>query len=237
MNIKIVDASKEYNGRIVLSLEELNFKEGFIYALMGLNGSGKSTLLECTSGIESFTKGKVFYDNSTDIELVRENIAVMLQKPYLFNFSVAENIIMGLKFRKFSKRTIDERFDSYRNYFNLEGLLNKNSRELSGGEQAKTALLRTAILETPVTFLDEPTASMDIENTLIAEKLIKNMALNNRSVILVTHDLFQAERVADYVIFLDKGRIIEQGKKNEVFNSPKHKLLKQILKRRSEKDD
>ncbi|MDF2883110.1 MAG: putative tungstate transporter, ATP-binding protein TupC [Clostridiaceae bacterium] len=236
MNIKIVDASKEYNGKIVLSLEELNFKEGFIYALMGLNGSGKSTLLECASGTERFTKGKVFYDNSTDIELVRKNIAVMLQKPYLFNSSVVENIVMGLKFRKFSKETIHKRLSSYTQYFNLDGLLNKNSRELSGGEQAKAALLRTAILETPVTFLDEPTASMDIENTLIAEKLIKNMALNNRSVILVTHDLFQADRVADYVIFLDKGRIIEQGEKHEVFNSPKHKLLKQILKR-SENDD
>ena len=90
-------------------------------------------------------------------------------------------------------------------------MLNKNTRELSGGEQAKVSLLRTAILETQMTFLDEPTASMDIESTLRAEKLIKTMAEGKRSVILVTHDLLQAERVADYVIFLDKGRIIEQG--------------------------
>jgi tungstate transport system ATP-binding protein len=187
--------------------------------------------LECASGTDTFTKGKVFYDNSTDIELVRKDIAVMLQKPYLFNSSVVDNIIIGLRFRKFSKEAIGERLSSYLKYFDLHGLLNKNSRELSGGEQAKVALIRTAVLETPVAFLDEPTASMDIESTLKAEKLIKDMAIKNRSVILVTHDLFQAERIADYVVFLDKGRIIEQGETHRIFQFPQHKLLKQILKR------
>lgn len=231
MNIKIVDASKEYNEKEVLYLEELNFKEGYVYALMGLNGSGKTTLLQCASGLETFTKGEVFYEGFADVQAAGKDIAVMLQKPYLFNCSVMENIIMGLKFRKFSKEAIGDRISSYMPYFDIQELLNKNSRELSGGEQAKVALLRTAILETPVTFLDEPTASMDIENTLKAEKLIKDMALKNRSVILVTHDLLQAERTADYIVFLDKGRIIEQGEKHKIFKFPEHKLLKQILKR------
>ena len=231
MNIKIVDASKEYKGKEVLYLEELNFKEGYIYALMGLNGSGKTTLLQCASGLDTFTKGEVFYDICTDIESARKDIAVLLQKPYLFNCLVMENIIMGLKFRKFDKEAISERMSRYMSYFDIKELLGKNSRELSGGEQAKVALLRIAILETSVTFLDEPTASMDIENTLRAEELIKDMALKNRSVILVTHDLLQAERTADYIIYLDKGRIIEQGEKHRVLEFPEHKLLKQILKR------
>ena len=159
----------------------------------------------------------------------------MLQSPYLFNSSVMENIIMGLKFRKFSKKAIEERVCRYINYFDIEDLLFKNTRELSGGEQAKVSILRTAILESKITFLDEPTASMDIENTLIAEKLIKTMAGGKRSVILVTHDFLQAERVADFVIFLDKGRIIEQGEKNKVLKFPEHKLLRQIL--RSDEND
>lgn len=231
MNIKIVDASKEYKGKEVLYLEELNFKEGYIYALMGLNGSGKTTLLQCASGLDTFTKGEVFYEGCTDIESARKDIAVLLQKPYLFNCSVMENIIMGLKFRKFDKEAISERMSRYKSYFDIQELLGKNSRELSGGEQAKVALLRIAILETSMTFLDEPTASMDIENTLRAEELIKAMALKNRSVILVTHDLLQAERTADYIIYLDKGKIIEQGEKHRVLEFPEHKLLKQILKR------
>lgn len=236
MNIMVRNASKEYNGKEVLYIEELNFKEGYVYALMGLNGSGKTTLLQCTSDLEAFTRGNVLYDNCNCSELVKRDISVMLQSPYLFNSTVVENIIIGLKFRKFSDEAIQERLSRYVTYFNLEDLLDKNTRELSGGEQAKVSLLRTAILETQVTFLDEPTASMDIEGTLIAEKLIKTMAKGTRSVILVTHDFLQAERVADFVIFLDKGRIIEQGEKNKVLKFPEHKLLRQILKRGDEYD-
>ena len=231
MNIKVSNLSKEYKGKEVLYIEELNFKEGYVYALMGLNGSGKTTLLQCVSGIEAFTRGTVLYDNISSCEFDIKDISIMLQSPYLFNSSVIENIIIGLKFRKLSKEIIQERIKYYVPFFNIQDLLGKNTRELSGGEQAKVALLRTAILETTVTFLDEPTASMDIESTLIAEKLIKTIAEGKRSVILVTHDLMQAERVADFVIFLDKGRIIEQGEKNKVLKFPEHKLLSRILKR------
>ncbi|MCJ7689658.1 MAG: ATP-binding cassette domain-containing protein [Clostridiaceae bacterium] len=231
MNIRVVDVNKEYNGKEVLYIDELNFEEGYVYALLGLNGSGKTTLLQCVSGLDEFTRGTVLYDNCKFNEFIKRDISVMLQSPYLFNFSAYENIIMGLKFRKFDRKVIEKRLSNYLPYFNIDNLLNKNTRELSGGEQAKVSLLRTAILETQMTFLDEPTASMDIESTLRAEKLIRTMAKDKRSVVLVTHDLMQAERVADFVIFLDKGRIIEQGEKHKVLNFPEHKLLKQILKR------
>ena len=236
MNIKVRGLSKEYSEKEVLYIEELNFKEGYVYALMGLNGSGKTTLLQCVSGLEPSTRGTVLYDNSSYDESVKYNIAVMLQSPYLFNSSVIDNIIIGLRFRKFSKEVLEERLASYIEYFDIKDLLHKNARELSGGEQAKVSLLRTAVLETQLTFLDEPTASMDIESTLRAEKLIKTMAKGKRSVILVTHDLLQAERVADFVIFLDKGRIIEQGDKDKVLKFPEHKLLRQILRRSGEND-
>lgn len=236
MDIRVMDASKEYNGREALYIEELNFKEGYVYALMGLNGSGKSTLLRCVSGIDSFTRGRVVYDNCSYDETIKRNIAVMLQDTYLFNSSVIKNILIGLEFRKLDKEVAAERVTAYVPYLNIDDLLNKNARELSGGEQAKVSLLRSAILETEITFLDEPTASMDIESTLRAENLIKAMAGGKRSVVLVTHDLLQAERIADFVIFLDKGRIIEQGETNKVLKFPQHKLLKQILKRSDEYD-
>lgn len=236
MDIKVIDLRKEYNGKEVLHIDELNFEQGYVYALMGLNGSGKTTLLQCVSGLEPVTRGTILYDNCRFDDFVKTDISVMLQSPYLFNSSVFDNIIMGLKFRKFSKEEIKERMSRYSPFFNIDDLLNKNSGELSGGEQEKVALLRTAILETKITFLDEPTASMDIESTLRAEKLIKTMAQGTRSVILVTHDLMQAERVADFVVFLDKGRIIEQGEKNKVLKYPEHKLLKQILQRGDEND-
>jgi tungstate transport system ATP-binding protein len=236
INIKVMDISKEYNGKEVLYIEDLSFKEGYVYALMGLNGSGKTTLLQCMAGLEEVTRGKILYDNCSYDESIKKEIAVMLQNPYLFNEPVIENIIIGLKFRKFSRDIIEEKVGHYVPYFEIEDLLSKNARQLSGGEQAKVSLLRTAILETQMTFLDEPTASMDIDSTLRAEKLIKAMACGKKSVILVTHDLLQAERVADFVIFLDKGRIIEQGETNKVLKFPKNKLLRQILKRSDEND-
>lgn len=236
MNIKIVNASKKYYEKEVLYVDELNFQKGKVYALMGLNGSGKSTLLQCSSGLDSLTSGEIIYNNCKDINSFRKNISVMVQKPYLFNSTVKENIIIGLKFRKLSEGSIENKLEQYLSYFQINNLLNKNARELSGGEQARVALLRTAILETEVTFLDEPTASMDIESTFQAEKLIINMATKERSVIFVTHDFFQAERVADYVIFLDKGKIIEKGETSEVINYPKHNLLKQILQRGEQYD-
>jgi tungstate transport system ATP-binding protein len=235
MNIRVVDVNKEYNEKEVLYIDELNFEEGYVYALLGLNGSGKTTLLQCVSGLDAFTKGTVLYDNCEFNEFIKREISVMLQSPYLFNFSVFENIIMGLKFRKFSSEEIQKKIDYYLPYFDIDELLKKNPRELSGGERAKVSLLRTAILETQITFLDEPTASMDIESTIIAEKLIKNMTKDKRSVILVTHDLMQAERVADFVIYLDKGKIIEKGETNKVLRFPEHKLLRQIL--RSDQND
>jgi tungstate transport system ATP-binding protein len=230
MNIRVKDSSKEYSGKEALYIDDLNFDEGYVYALMGLNGSGKTTLMHCVSGLDTFTRGTVLYDNCKSTENIQRDISVMLQNPYLFNSTVIQNIKMGLKFRKFSKEEIHKRLELYLSFFKIDDLLYKTTRELSGGEQAKVSLLRIAILESQMTFLDEPTASMDIESTLKAEKLIKTMANGKKSVVLVTHDIMQAERVADFVIFLDKGRIIERGEKNDVLKNPQHKLLRKILR-------
>lgn len=101
--------------------------------------------------------------------------------------------------------------------------------KLSGGETQKVALLRTVILESDVIILDEPTASMDIESTLASETLIKDIMKDKRTVIFVTHDFYQAERIADYVIFMDKGKIIEQGETDNIFNNPKNAKVRMML--------
>jgi tungstate transport system ATP-binding protein len=220
---------KEYSGRTVLNIDFLKFEEGNVYALLGPNGSGKSTLLECTAGVSGLTSGTLFYDGEPYSEALRSRLSIMMQKPYLFNTSALRNIESGLYFRKMDKASSNSRLEKYLSYFDLSPLLDKNARRLSGGEGAKVALLRTAVLETEVTFLDEPTASMDIEGTMKAEKLIRDMAGEGRMVIMVTHDLYQADRVADYVIFMDSGRVIEAGSKNKVLNNPQHRLVKLML--------
>lgn len=229
MKINIQNVMVEYNGRKVLDVENLCFGEGRVYCILGLNGSGKSTLLNCLAGLESY-KGKIIYNEKSTISEMRPKISIMLQKPYMFNDSVHENIGCGLKFRKIDKEIINRKISEYQKNFELSDLMNKNAKSLSGGETSKVALLRCAVLETEVILLDEPTASMDIESTVKAEKLIKSMASNNRTVIIVTHDLYQAERISDYVIFMDKGLIIEQSEKNKFFKEPEHPLVKAILK-------
>ncbi|WP_102401842.1 ATP-binding cassette domain-containing protein [Haloimpatiens massiliensis] len=228
MNIELINGVKEYSGRKVLDAEHIVFEEGHIYAVLGLNGSGKSTLLQCIAGFNELTQGKILYDDGEFNEKKKE-ISMMSQQPFLFNSSVKENVIMGLKFRKISKEIINKRFENYSKYFEIDEILNKNAKKLSGGESAKVSLLRTAILETEVVILDEPTASMDIESTMAAEKLIKDIMDNKKIIIIVTHDLYQAERIADYVIFMDKGKVIEQGEKNVVFNTPTNSKVKLIL--------
>ena len=212
-----------------MDIDKFEFKSGMVYVILGFNGSGKSTLLHCISGIDSLTCGLITYNNGKALNNVKEGISNFLQRPYLFNVSVYENIVSGLKFRKLSKSLIDDRVNKYIHCFNFKDLLDKNARKLSGGETAKTALIRIAVLETELTLLDEPTSSMDIENTIKAEKLITTMASGNRSVIVVTHDLYQAERIADYIIFMDKGKIIESGNKYKVLKDPDSQIVKMVL--------
>lgn len=228
MDILIRNAVVEYGGRRALEVRDLHFAEGNVYSIMGLNGSGKSTLLNCIAGLQEYN-GEIVYGDSGQISGLRDRLAIMLQKPYLFSGSVYENIGCGLKFRKAGKESIEKKVQEYEKYFDFRNMRKKYVSTLSGGEAAKTALLRCAVLETEVTLLDEPTASMDIESTFSAESLIRKMAENKRTVIVVTHDLYQAERISDYVLIMDKGTVIENGRKTKVFNAPKHPLAKAIL--------
>ncbi len=228
MIITIENAVKDYGRSRVLDIEKLTIKEG-INVILGSNGSGKSTLLSCISGLNSLTSGNILYNGNELNSTVQNLITILVQKPYLFRKNAYENIISGLKYKKIGNKEIEDRLNKYLRYFNIEELLNKKSHWLSGGERAKIALLRTAVLETEITMLDEPTAGMDIESSMRAEELIKDLAVNRRTVIIVTHDVYQAKRIADYVIFMDKGKILEMGDKDEVLINPKDKLIKQIL--------
>ena len=228
MVITVENLVKDYGNARVLDIEALQLNEG-INVILGSNGSGKSTLISLISGLLKPSSGNILYNGKKFDTSIRNHISVLVQKPYLFKKSSYENIISGLKYRKANRDEIETRVDKHLHYLDVEDLLNKKSHWLSGGERAKIALLRTVVLETEVTILDEPTAAMDIESTFKAEMLLKDMAKNKRTVIVVTHDVYQASRIADYVLFMDKGKVVEMGLKNDVLDNPKSTLLKQIL--------
>lgn len=228
MKVLVSEAVKDYDTSRVLDIRSLEFAQG-IYAILGSNGSGKSTLISCMAGLDCLSEGSISYDGRKLDANLRNSISILVQKPYLFNKTSYENIVSGLKYKKTPKEEMRQRFDKYKSYFEIDDLLDKKAAWLSGGERAKIALLRTAVLETELTMLDEPTAAMDIESSMRAESLIRQMAENNRTVILITHDVYQAKRIADQVIFMDKGKIIEMGTANNVLNNPANRLVKQIL--------
>lgn len=227
MNVTLENAVKDYGSSRVLDIEKLEFKKG-IYVILGSNGSGKSTLINCIASLNNLSYGNIYYDGKKFNNYSRDLISILVQKPYLFNITSYENIISGLKFKKVNKEEINLRVEKYMHYFEVDALLNKKAHWLSGGERAKIALLRTAVLETEITMLDEPTASMDIESTLKVEKLIKSMR-KSRIVIIITHDVYQASRIADYVIFMDRGKVIEMGLKDKVLKNPENNLVKQLM--------
>lgn len=228
MNIEVLNLVKQYGDRVVLNIDNFDFKNPGLYLILGLNGSGKSTFLECIAGVNKFYSGSIKYGNKSFND-EKGQISMLLQKPYIFNTSVRKNIIKGLLFKEKKWEELLEKYDSYIKDFGIEELLDKNAKNLSGGEKAKTALLRVAMLEAKITLLDEPTASMDLESTLVAEKLIKDMALGDRTVIMVTHDLYQAKRIADYILYMDKGKIIEYGDKVQFFTNPSNEKVKILL--------
>ena len=228
MKVTLENAYKEYNNVRVLDINKLEFMEGNIYVILGSNGSGKSTLLNCISGLDSLSGGSILYNGESINAKIRNDISIMVQKPYLFNTNSLNNIISGLKYRKINQDEISKRLEKYLSFVDIEDLKYKKSKWLSGGERAKIALLRTSVLETKLILLDEPTASMDIESTLKVEKLIKSMS-NSSIVIIITHDVYQASRIADYVIFMDKGKVIEMGLKDKVLKNPENNLVKQLM--------
>lgn len=228
MEIRILNLAKQYGERLIVNIDSFSFSEPGLYVILGLNGSGKSTLLECIANVNKFSHGIIKYDNKSFNE-VKGEVSMLLQKAYMFNGTTKHNLIKGSLLKKKHWEESLKKYNSYIKDFNIENLMNKNAKNLSGGEKAKIALLRVGMLDTNVTLLDEPTASMDLESTLVAEKLIKSMAQSGRTVIMVTHDLYQAKRIADYVVYMDEGQIIEFGNRKEFFTNPSNEKVKLLL--------
>lgn len=232
MEIIVNKARMQYSERWVLDVAGLRFLPGRIYFIMGANGSGKTTLVEGIARIRAFTEGDMEYRGLPTGQELRHSLTLMEQSPYLFNMTARDNIICGLKFRNVSEEAIEGRLEKYLGGMGMGDYLSKKPGSLSGGEREKVALLRTLILETPTVILDEPTSAMDIESSFQAEALLRKFSGEGRCVIVVSHDFHQAERLADHLIFLDGGKLLEQGEARRVLSEPESEMLKRILNKR-----
>jgi tungstate transport system ATP-binding protein len=230
MDITIKNLKKVYGNRTVLSIEKLNLKAGKIYGIIGANGAGKSTLLKIIGGLEPPSSGDIFIKgdklNSTHLK----EITYSNQKPYLYRTSVFNNIAYPLKFRKKSKEFINDTVEGILKEFKIEGIRSNFAINLSGGETQKVALARALVFHPKVILLDEPTANIDPDYREFIEKVV--VERNKRygsTVLIITHNLREARRICDEIVFLHNGEIIEFGPLEEIFTDTKNSVIKKFL--------
>ena len=212
--MKILPFSKTYEGRCVLDFPGMEVQPGKIYAVIGANGSGKSTFAKVLAGIRTADKkGKL---------LEKGTFGYMPQKNYAYRMSTKANILLNGKDEK--------RAESLMDALQLRHLEHKRADRLSGGETARMALARLMMKRYNLVVLDEPTAAMDMETTLLSEKLIGGYVKETGcALILVTHSLQQARRIADEVWYFHKGKLLESGPKEQVLYEPEQPETRQFL--------
>ena len=203
--MKILPFSKTYEDRCVLDFPGMELKPGKIYAVIGANGSGKSTFAKILAGILPADKRGARTEGGS--------IGYMPQKTYAYRMSTKANILLN--------GSDEAKANALMDAIQIRHLESKRADRLSGGETARMALVRLMMKRYDLVLLDEPTAAMDMETTLLSEKLIAEYVRDaGCSLVLVTHSLQQARRIADEAWYFHKGALLEAGPKEQVLMSP-----------------
>ena len=222
---------KEY-GKKVLNDISFGVEYGEIFALIGPNGAGKTTLLRILDLLDEPSSGTVWFQGvkvnySADRLPLRRRIGMVFQQTVLFNTSIFKNIAYSLKVRGEDDRNVEKRVKGALKLVQLDGFENKNALKLSGGEAQRVALAQALIIEPELLLLDEPTANLDPRNVSIVEEALSWTNRENKTtIIMATHNMFQAETLANRVALLLEGRIEKIGKIQEIFTLPSKTLTK-----------
>ncbi|MBM6727817.1 amino acid ABC transporter ATP-binding protein [Limosilactobacillus ingluviei] len=235
--IQVQDLHKSYGDNEVLKGINLNVKPNEVVCMIGPSGSGKSTFLRCLNKLEEPNRGHVYVDGydiadkKTNIDLVRQNIGMVFQHFNLFpNMSVAENIMLApVQLNKMSK---EEARTAALHYLDIVGLKDKadvNPTTLSGGQKQRVAIARALAMKPDVMLFDEPTSALDPEMVGDVLEVMQALAKEGMTMVVVTHEMGFAKRVADRVVFFHDGVIKEQGTPEEIFDHPQQPDTKSFL--------
>ena len=248
--LEIKNLSKSFDGKKVLEDISLSVEKGEVVSILGPSGSGKSTLLRCAAFLETMddgelsycekeavksVDGKAVYPDKKTMKEAKSHFSLVFQNFNLFpHFSVLRNItdapikVMG------SDKT--EVFEEARQILKKVGLEEKENAypcELSGGQQQRVAIARALVMNPDMLFFDEPTSALDPEITAGILRIMKELAKEKMTMVIVTHEIDFARAVSDRVIFMDGGFIVEQGKPEDVIDNPKNERTRNFLKKLS----
>ena len=235
--VKVTDLRKSFGELDVLCGIDLEIKEGEVVCLIGPSGSGKSTFLRCLNRLEESTGGTImvddFYisDKSININKVRENIGMVFQQFNLFaNKTVLGNIMFApVELKKMTKQEAKEKAMALLERVGLSEKADAYPHQLSGGQQQRVAIARALAMNPDIMLFDEPTSALDPEMVGEVLQVMKELAMEGMTMVVVTHEMGFARDVADRVIFMSDGVIVEEGTPEEIFTNPKEERTKDFL--------
>ena len=236
--LTIRDLCKSFDSLSVLEHIDLTIKKGEVAVIVGPSGCGKSTLLRCLNALEEIQEGKVVLDGEVinpckgKLNLVREKIGMVFQSYELFpHKTVLQNMLLApVKVKKTDRKEAEK---EALQLLDRVGLLSKKDnypRQLSGGQKQRVAIMRALMMHPEVLLLDEITAALDPEMVREVLDVVISLAREGRTMVIVTHEMSFARAVADRMIFIDGGRIVEEGSPEDFFEHPVTDRLKRFLK-------
>ena len=235
--VEIKHLKKSFGDLHVLKDINLSVEEGEVICIIGPSGSGKSTMLRCINALEEATDGTIIVDGNEitdpkgDINMFRRNIGMVFQQFNLFpNMSVLKNITFApVSLKILSQEEAEEKGKALLSRVGMLEKADAYPTQLSGGQQQRVAIARALAMNPDVMLFDEPTSALDPEMVGEVLNVMTDLAKEGMTMIIVTHEMGFAREVADRVIFIDEGYIVEQGSPKEVFNNPKNERTANFL--------
>ncbi|MCS3921629.1 polar amino acid transport system ATP-binding protein [Methanococcus voltae PS] len=235
--IEMDNIHKKFGENHVLKGVNLKVKKGEVVVILGPSGSGKSTLLRCINGLEVITDGKVIFedqdicDKKANINKIRQKIGMVFQQFNLFpHLTVLDNITFApIKVLKKSKSEAKAQARELLKKVGLEDKENAYPIQLSGGQQQRVAIARALAMKPDAMLFDEPTSALDPELVNEVLDVMKQLAYEGMTMVVVTHEMGFAKEVGDRIVFMDEGVIVEEGAPSEIFTNPKHDRTKNFF--------
>ena len=230
VSLQLSNITKDYNKVCALNSVSLDLQGGKIVVLLGVNGAGKTTLMRIVAGLENPDSGQLLFNNQNiSCGNLRKISTLVFQRAAMFSSNVYNNLAYGLKIRKVPKEEIKKRVSESLQAVRLTDFEKRRAKRTSGGEQQRIALARAFLLESHVLLLDEPTANLDPNSAAIIEKAIVSKKSEERIIVMATHNLSQARRMADEIVHIYNGEIVEVATPENFFENPKSEISRKFV--------